>query len=138
MQTTINNETRIVNEPRIISANTYFWSSASAASSRRSNEERHQASVAAWFDELGMNVTRWDDKVKGSIHHPVLGLVEAWFVYRESCHNVYKTLKVMRAGCTSNVLTLRKIAAYIADPAALATDAAKARAKQTKQRLVAA
>ncbi len=92
-------------EPRILSANTYFWASSGSASTRRRNEERHQAEVAAYFERLGMTITRSGDYVTGQNCS-----VRAVFYYRESCKNVYKSLSVTRDGKRSNITALRKLA----------------------------
>lgn len=107
MQTETSNITAIA-EPAILAANTYFWSSATSAGSRRRNEERHQATVADYLTALGFDVERSGDNVSGT--HPTGVAVR--FAYSESCHNVYKQLGVTNAkGGNSNITAIRKIAA---------------------------
>ena len=94
-----------VAEPPILGANTYFWSPATAASSRRRNEDRQQAAVASYLAQLGFQVERHGDAVIA-----LKAEVEVIFSYQESCTNVYKSLSVTRNGKNSNITTLRKIA----------------------------
>lgn len=93
------------NIPSIISANTYFWASASNASSRRRNEEKRQKEVFDFFLSLGMNTTQNGDTVVGEKD----GII-AVFSYSESCKNVYKTFTVTKNGKRSNISALKKIA----------------------------
>ena len=119
MESTINTA---ISEPAILSAGTYFWSAAGNASSRRRNEERHVASVAAYFAAIGLDVAEEGcDHVTGRAHD-----LSATFSYSESCKNVYKSLRVVVAGKPSNITQLRRLAH---DPAAFAAAAAKRRAK---------
>ena len=94
-----------LNAPSILTANTYFWSSASSASLRRRNEERHQAVVADFFGSLGMSVSQNGNDVIGEKD----GIV-AVFSYSESCKNVYKHLSITRNGKRSNITALSKLA----------------------------
>lgn len=69
--------------PRIVTANTYFWTPAGNASGRRSNERRREAEIedfASLFDTVP-TIT-----VEGS--------------YRETCGNVYKSMsyQVLKKG----------------------------------------
>jgi hypothetical protein len=94
-----------ISEPAILTANTYFWSPASSASSRRGNESRHLREVAEWFEGLGMTVTEHSGAVEGSV-----GEITARFSYSESCRNVYRSLSITRGGRRSNITALRKLA----------------------------
>jgi hypothetical protein len=87
-------------EPTILTANTYFWSSASSASSRRNNEERRNSEVTKFLMGLGFVendgwMTKGDLKVR--------------FSYSESCNHVYKSLEIYRNGKKSNITALRKL-----------------------------
>lgn len=94
-------------EPSILSANTYFWTPAQNASTRRRNEERNQQAVADYLQLLGFDVERNGDAVKG--YHPDYK-VRVVFSYSESCANVYKSLSVTRSGKNSNITAIRKVA----------------------------
>jgi len=98
------NKMTTIQIPSIFTANTYFWSSASNASSRRRNEDRRQDEAVELFQALGMEVSRSGDSVTGTGH----GLVVT-FSYSESCKNVYKHLDVKRNGKNSNITSLRKV-----------------------------
>jgi hypothetical protein len=97
-----------MNEPAILSANTWFWKPSSCASGRRRSERLRQAEVAEYLRSLGLDVEERPemDKVVASGH----GL-EVEFYYRESCTSVYKTLVVRKGGKLSNIRALRAIAA---------------------------
>ncbi len=98
-------------EPRILSANTYFWTPGTNASTRRRNEERNQAAAADYLEALGFSVTRTGDAVNAVSAD---GTVEVAFDYSESCHNVYKHLRVSHSGKNSNITAIRKIATPLA------------------------
>lgn len=97
-----------ISEPSILSANTYFWNAAGNASTRRRNEEKRQAEVAAYFKAIGMEVETSGNSVIGEKD----GIV-AEFSYSESCKNVYKSLSVTRNGNGSNITALRKLASKV-------------------------
>ena len=92
-----------VKEPEILTAKTYFWSSAGNASQRRRNEEKNQSEVASFFESIGMEVTRKGDNVIGKA-----GAITAIFHYSESCNNVYSSLSVHNGEKKSNIRLLRK------------------------------
>lgn len=95
-------------EPKILTANTYFWTPCMAASARRANEERKNSEVAEYFESIGMTVTNYPNHV-----YATLGEITALFQYQETCSCVKKTLCVTVAGNMSNVSAIRKLA----DPA---------------------
>lgn len=100
--------TATVFEPDILTANTYFWTPAWNASSRRSNERKRLAEVADFFRSIGMQAEEYRDYVEGEI--TVAGeTITAQFMYSESCKNVYKGLSVHRDGKRSNITALRKL-----------------------------
>ena len=70
-----------INIPDIVTANTYFWTSSSNASSRRSNEKRRQGEIDGFANRLN-----------------VIPTIEVKGTYNESCKNVYKgmTYKILR------------------------------------------
>lgn len=80
--------------PAIMTANTYYWSPASHASCRRSNEARRNGEVAAFIEA----------------NAEALGAagIEIDFSYSESCNNVYKTCHITRNGKRSNITAVRK------------------------------
>ena len=65
-----------INIPAVVTANTYFWSSQGSASGRRSNESRHQNTIADFC--LSVNA--------------LVPTVQAEGTYRETCSNVYKSM----------------------------------------------
>lgn len=93
-----------IQEPSILTANTYFWSPGRNAGSRRSAEERNLSNVAEFFRKIGMEVTEEGDSVIGKKD----GIV-ARFTYSESCKNVYKHLHITRNGKNSNITALCKL-----------------------------
>lgn len=93
-----------INEPSILTANTYFWNSASNASSRRRNEERNLSTVENFLKSIGLQVTADSSKVIASSDN-----LEVRFYYSESCKNVYKSLEVYKNGKRSNITQLRKL-----------------------------
>ena len=109
MTTTITTSQTTLTEPSILTANTYFWTAACNASSRRRNEERKQTEVANYLSALGFSVVRSGDNVTGTLL-TAKGEVRVVFHYSESCKNVYKSLSVTRGGKNSNITTIRKIA----------------------------
>lgn len=80
--------------PSIMTANTYFWSPASNASSRRRNEVRHEAEVAEF--------------VRANADALAAAGIEIEFDYSESCRNVYKHCTITRNGKRSNITAVRK------------------------------
>ena len=108
MTTSINSPVVQISEPSILSANTYFWSSGSSASQRRSSESRNINNVAEYFRSIGLNVTVSCDTVTGTNDS-----IEATFFYSESCANVYKTLSIYRNSKKSNISAIRKLATSI-------------------------
>ncbi|MBX2927000.1 MAG: hypothetical protein KF852_04130 [Saprospiraceae bacterium] len=97
----------MLNEPSILSANTYFWTPGSNADSRRRAEKKRLSEVSEYFRALGMRVETSGDEVT-SVHPS--GVI-ASFSYRESTKNVYKRLDVRKPnGSASNITLLRKLA----------------------------
>ena len=96
-----------MDEPTILTANTFYWKPSSCAYSRRSNEKRRQKEAAGYFRHLGMEVKEPEgtDNVIGT-----LGSLRVVFHYRESCTSVYKSLSVTRDGKKSNITALRRLA----------------------------
>lgn len=66
---------RIIQVPQIVTANTYFWSSAGNASGRRSNEKRRNAEIEAFVNEFS-----------------AIPMIIVEGDYRETCSNVYKSM----------------------------------------------
>lgn len=96
---------RKTDEPKILTANTYFWKPSGNASQRRSKEEMRLNEVQNWFESLGMKIVARDE-------HEVAaekGELTAAFSYKESCKNVYKHLEVYRGDKKSNITALRKL-----------------------------
>lgn len=92
--------------PAILEANTYYWKPASHAAKRRDNEQYRQTQVYDFLTGLGFT-TEWNQSLD-----MVMGYkdeVEVLFVYRETCKNVYKSLKVLRNGKRSNITVLKKL-----------------------------
>lgn len=106
MTTSNNTIATTVSEPAILTANTFYWNSASTASNRRNNEEKHKKKVASYLEAIGFIITDKDSSNVTAIN----GNVEVRFHYSESANNVYKSLAVMKDGKKSNILTVRKIA----------------------------
>lgn len=100
----IMNAQQQIQEPAILTANTYFWSPGSIAGTRRRNEAQQFSIVASFFEAIGMKVTRTGHSVIGQKDDIV-----AEFQYRETCSTVYKSLEVVRNGKRSNIITLRKL-----------------------------
>lgn len=99
-----------VQEPMILTAPVYFWSPASHASGRRSNEQRRIDEVATWLESLGLEVVRQSNEVLAQGHG-----IDVTFRYSESCNHVYKHLDVRRLArpgkwIKSNITALRKLA----------------------------
>lgn len=107
----VNLSANVPAEPAILTANTFYWTPACNASSRRRNEARQLATVATYLAALGFTVNDRDDRVSATN-----GNVEVVFSYSESCSNVYKSLQVTRGGKRSNISAIRKIAAAIEFP----------------------
>lgn len=80
--------------PEILTANTYFWTPAGSASSRRSVEKRRNNEVAQFIEanQEALNAAG----------------IEINFSYSESCKNVYKSCKITRNGKRSNITAVRK------------------------------
>jgi hypothetical protein len=97
-----------MNEPAILTENTYFWRPSGKASARRFASAERRAEVAAWFRSLGLDVEETDSYVVGRLE---ANKIEAKFWYAESCQNVYKSLTVSRYGKRSNITALRKLRA---------------------------
>jgi hypothetical protein len=97
-------QTNTVDLPSILIAKTYFWSPALQAYSRRKNEERRQAEVAAFFEFLGFEVRREDDHVYAEKDNITID-----FFYRESCKNIYKRVDIRRDGKKSNITLIKKL-----------------------------
>lgn len=93
-----------IQEPGILTANTYFWSPGRDSGSRRRAEDRNRNAVADFFRAIGMDVTIDSDDVVGRKDDIV-----ARFSYSESCSNVYKHLSITRNGKVSNIKSLRKL-----------------------------
>ncbi len=93
-----------VTEPAILTANTYFWNSATNAANRRRNEERNLATVENFLKSIGLQVSTDSGKVVASSDD-----LEVRFYYSESCKNVYKSLEIYRNGKRSNITQLRKL-----------------------------
>lgn len=87
-------QTTDITLPEILTANTYYWRPGSSASSRRSNERRHVATVQRFLDT----------------HAEALAAagIEVSFSYSESCNNVYKRFEVTRNGKRSNITAIKK------------------------------
>lgn len=90
--------------PEILSANTYFWSPGSHASSRRGNETRRTGEVANFFSANGFETRNDGETVRASKDG-----VEVKFSYSESCKNVYKRVQVTRGGKRSNISAVKKL-----------------------------
>lgn len=95
-------------EPTILTANTFYWTAAGAASSRRANEDRRQREVMQYLEWLGMDTSRAGGKVYGEIKFQG-ATVQVHFTYQESCKNVYKSLEIYHGVKRSNITLLRKI-----------------------------
>ena len=96
--------TQLIQEPTILTANTYFWKSGSYAAIRRNNEERKLSTVESFFKEIGMGVERNSNNIIGKKDD-----ILAEFSYSESCRNVYKHLRIYKNNKKSNIKTLRKL-----------------------------
>lgn len=86
--------TPTVTIPEILTANTYYWTPATHAASRRRNEQRHAAEVESFI----------------AAYRAVLDAagIAIEFSYSESCNHVYKTCKITRNGKRSNITAVRK------------------------------
>jgi len=69
-------EAKTIQIPMIVTANTYFWTSGSNASSRRYNENRRNAEIESFASEFNSIPTI---RVEGE--------------YSETCKNVYKRME---------------------------------------------
>jgi hypothetical protein len=96
----------MINEPSILTASTYFWTSAGAAGARRSNEKKRLQEVTSYFESIGMTITDTTDNAVHAEYEDVC----VTFQYSESCKNVYKSLTVRKSGKRSNITAIRKIA----------------------------
>ncbi|MDO7885358.1 hypothetical protein [Hymenobacter cheonanensis] len=101
------NLTTTAQEPAILTANTYFWSPASSATGRRSNEAKRVGEVAAWLLSLGLTLKMNENGTLSATN----GTIDVHFSYSESCSIVRKSLSVSRNGKNSNITALRKLAA---------------------------
>lgn len=105
MNATITSTT--VEIPSILTAKTYFWSPAGNAAGRRSNEQRRLAEVENFLTSAGFaNVSNDGETVTGERDEIVVK-----FSYRESCHNIYKHLEILRDGKRSNITAIKKLMA---------------------------
>lgn len=93
-----------VSEPEILTAKTYFYSPGRDSGARRRNEEKRRRQVADFFRAIGMQVSLEGGDVVGNLEE-----ICAVFSYSESCHNVYKHLRITRNGTISNITSLRKL-----------------------------
>jgi len=91
-------------EPKILTANTFYWKPCSSAAQRRSSEKRNQEQVKKFLEGLGFEIVWIGDRVTGKKDDS-----EVIFSYSESCKNVYKSLEVRKNGEKSNIRTLRKL-----------------------------
>ena len=96
--------TTTIQEPSILTANTYYWSPGRSSSDRRRAEEKHRNKVADFFRSIGMDVTIESGNVIA-----VKDDIICRFSYSESCNNVYKHLSITRNGKASNITQLRKL-----------------------------
>lgn len=96
-----------INEPAILTANTYFWTPGLSADQRRRSEVKRIMEVKSYLEALGFTTQRQGDSVSAT---HAAG-IEVAFCYRESCKNVYKSLSITRGGKRSNVTAIRKLAA---------------------------
>lgn len=92
------------NAPAILSANTYFWTPAGSADSRRRSEDAKLSSVERYLESHKFATKRTPEHVYATGH----GL-EIDFYYSESAKNVYKSLSILRDGKKSNVSSLVKV-----------------------------
>jgi len=92
---------KLIQIPKIIQSNTYFWNGSGNASSRRANEEKKLNEVFLWLNSMGFAVKQSNDSIEGT-----LGEVEVKFSYSESCKNVYKKFTVYRKNKKSNIKRL--------------------------------
>lgn len=90
-----------ISVPKVLTSNTFYWTPGGSAFSRRSNEQRHLAEVDTFLHSLGFTDDGQGAYVKGDI--------AVLFSYRESCHHVYKHLRVWKDGRRSNITTLYKL-----------------------------
>lgn len=98
-----------VAEPSILWVNTYFFKPDSTASGRRRKEEHYLSTVGSFFSNVGFDVVRGSDYVKGEMQHEKYGKIVVVFTYSESCSHVYRSLSVTRDGKKSNITLLRKL-----------------------------
>lgn len=91
-------------EPKILTANTFYWRPGSSANQRRNNEKCKLKEVKEFLESLGFETTEDSENVHGKKDN-----IEVHFHYSESCRNVYKRFKVFKDGKKSNIKTLRKL-----------------------------
>lgn len=97
-----------IEEPAVLTANTYFWTPGGNASSRRRAEAKHQGAVRQWLISLG-----FVEITPGVYQHLETRLLVS-FSYNESCRNVYKRLEVRYPdGRRGNILAIRKLASSV-------------------------
>lgn len=90
--------------PTILTANTFFWTPSASANGRRSNEQKRQDEVKAFFEYIGLETEVNGDSVTGKNAE-----IEATFTYSESCKNVYKNLTIYKNGKKPNISAIKKL-----------------------------
>ena len=99
-----------IEEPSILTANTYYWNANASAGGRRSNEKKRLFEVENFFKKIGLVAVGNDgSKVWGRTRKNAKINLEVEFSYSESCNNVYKHLTVLKDGKGSNIKSLRKL-----------------------------
>ncbi len=97
-----------VNEPSIITDNTYNWTPSRSASIRRSNEARAILSVGKWLNSLEFKTLASSEFCSGELQYAG-NKYEVRFEYSETTSNVYKRFKVVVNDKISNVKALRNL-----------------------------
>ena len=89
--------------PKVVTANTYFWTPGAVANIRRSNEEKRLREVADWLKQMGFDTAKKNIDTILGILEDKHGTIEVEFHYSESARNVYKHFRVRRNGQNSNI-----------------------------------
>lgn len=92
---TIAPQNDVIEIPKILCANTYFWTPARTSAQRRTNELRAAREVQAFIDKVRSILEQHNMTIE--------------FSYYESANHVYKRVVVRRNGRKSNITALRNV-----------------------------